>query len=116
MLLDESFAFAAKYYKENQQKDPLTTSIIRHEEYKDMVHVFQAMSWLPISTLAMRHINRFISEMEAIYDDEEDEDDNNNHHHHHTLKRIDFYWKPEKVDRDLVKVNSFFKRRTAPQK
>lgn len=110
LLVDESFTFAAKYYKENQQQDPQTTSIIRHEEYKDMVHVFQAMSWLPISALAMKHINHFISEMEAIYDDNDcfADDDNEDHQHHH---RVDFYWKADKEDGEKVKINSFFKRK-----
>ena len=37
---------------------------IRHELYKDMIHVFFAMAWLPSAKLAMLNIKRFLKELE----------------------------------------------------
>ncbi|KAI8923089.1 hypothetical protein BC831DRAFT_472959 [Entophlyctis helioformis] len=62
VLRDESVALAFKYLSQNKGS---STSWVRHEMYTDMVHVFQAMQWLPAAKLALKHMSQFFEEIDA---------------------------------------------------
>jgi acetyl esterase/lipase len=70
VLRDESLILATRFHASNlhSQKFPgaAKMSFVRHEMYKDMVHVFLAMQWLPISDIAMKNVRRFIYELEDM--------------------------------------------------
>lgn len=54
VLRDESIALAYKYASTHPQ------GWVRHELYKDMVHVFQAGTWLPSAQLAQKYLVNFL--------------------------------------------------------
>nr|KAJ3419745.1 hypothetical protein HK105_006565 [Polyrhizophydium stewartii] len=61
-LRDESIALA---FKIEQQNAGSTSSWVRHELYTDMVHVFQAVAWIPAAQLALRRIAHFIDHVDG---------------------------------------------------
>ncbi|TPX66344.1 hypothetical protein SpCBS45565_g04527 [Spizellomyces sp. 'palustris'] len=67
VLRDESLALAYKYDTQNtgHPNNQAHKSWVRHELYKDMVHVFQAMSWLETSKVALENVRRFVWEIES---------------------------------------------------
>ncbi|KAJ3312358.1 hypothetical protein HDU76_002901 [Blyttiomyces sp. JEL0837] len=85
MLRDETIALAHRYVSSAKSSsasddfeiedvddagvrrvDPKTgrQGYVRHELYKDMIHVFVAMAWLPMAKLAMDNVKRFVGEVE----------------------------------------------------
>jgi len=60
LLRDDAMKFAKLYRAQNHAS---TRSVIRSEEFVDMVHVFQAFSWLPQSELALKNISEFINKI-----------------------------------------------------
>ncbi|KAJ3177519.1 hypothetical protein HK101_010217 [Irineochytrium annulatum] len=74
-LRDETLALAYRYHVANDPRRAMQPSgaagrpgagFVRHEMYKDMVHVFMALAWLPQAKLALKNISGFIAEMEEI--------------------------------------------------
>jgi acetyl esterase/lipase len=60
LLRDETIAYAYKYKKQNQNS---YHSWARHELYKDMVHVFQAVPSFSAAKVALKNIGFFIEEV-----------------------------------------------------
>ena len=59
LLMDETLRYAERHEEANKDGSA------RHELYTDMVHVFHAITWLPIRNLAFRNIASYIRELEG---------------------------------------------------
>ncbi|KAI9098631.1 hypothetical protein DFS34DRAFT_618262 [Phlyctochytrium arcticum] len=62
VLRDETLALAYKYATHNPTPSP--HHFVRHELYRDMVHVFQAMTWLEASRVALASVRQFIEDVD----------------------------------------------------
>jgi acetyl esterase/lipase len=59
MLRDETITLAYKISKSNRGEDG-TQSKVRHELYKDMIHIFQAISTVKSSQIAIKNVANFL--------------------------------------------------------
>ncbi|KAJ3213804.1 hypothetical protein HK099_007177 [Clydaea vesicula] len=68
LLYDDAVEYNKRFKEHNKNNSKISS--IKTEIYCDMVHMFQAMNWLPISKFAMKNVCKFINNLE---DDEVDE-------------------------------------------